>query len=86
MAAGVAAGIPTVVCSVVADEPFWGTRIQELELGAHERFATLNDDRLEAAVRRALRPQVVRRSQELGRVLRSDTGAAQRGAELIEAG
>ena len=86
VAAGVAAGIPTVVCSVVADEPFWGTRIQELELGAHERYATLTDDRLEAAVRRALEPRVVERSRELGRVLRSDTGAAVRGADLIEAG
>ena len=86
VAAGVAAGIPTVVCSVVADNPFWGARIQELGLGAHERFATLTDDRLETAVRRALLPRPIERSRELGRVLRSDTEAARRGADLIEAG
>lgn len=54
VAAGVAAGIPTFVCSLVADNPFWGARVEQLGIGVHERFADLDQDRLEAGLRRAL--------------------------------
>lgn len=57
LAASVAAGIPTFVCSLVADNPFWGARIEQLGIGVHERFADLDQHRLEAGLRRALHPR-----------------------------
>ena len=56
VAASVAAGIPTFVCSLVADNPFWGARVEQLGIGVHERFADLNQDRLEAGLRRHCTP------------------------------
>jgi sterol 3beta-glucosyltransferase len=84
VAASVAAGIPTFVCSVVADNPFWGARVQQLGIGVHERFADLTQDKLEAGLRRALRGPVIARSREVGATLRADTGAARRAADLID--
>ena len=41
-AASVGAGIPTVVCSVFADQPFWGARVEDAGVGAHLRFRDLD--------------------------------------------
>jgi sterol 3beta-glucosyltransferase len=84
VAASVAAGIPTFVCSLVADNPFWGARVEQLGIGVHERFAGLDQDRLEAGLRRALRPAVITRSRVMGDRMRADSGAAGRAADLIE--
>jgi len=50
----------------------------------HERFADLDQDRLEAGLRRALHPEVITRSQAIGDTVRADTGAAGRAVDLIE--
>ncbi len=84
VAASVAAGIPTFVCSLVADNPFWGARLEQLGIGVHERFADLNLDRLEAGLRRALQVEVITRSRVIGDTLKADTGAADRAADLVE--
>jgi UDP:flavonoid glycosyltransferase YjiC (YdhE family) len=84
IAASVAAGIPTFVCSLVADNPFWGARVEELGIGVHERFADLDQDRLGTGLRRALHPDVITRSRAIGDTVRADTGAACRAADLIE--
>ena len=84
VAASVAAGIPTVVCSVAGDNSFWGTRVQRLGIGTHERFAGLTTDKLAAGMRRALRESVIARSRDMGAVLRADTGAVRRAADLVD--
>ena len=84
VAASVAARIPTFVCSLVADNPFWGARVEELGIGVHERFADLNHDRLETGLRRALHQEVITRSRTIGDTVRADVGAAGRAADLIE--
>jgi len=84
VAASVTAGIPSFVCSLVADNPFWGARVEPLGIGVHERFADLDQDRLEAGLRRALHAEVITRSRAIGDTLRADTGAAGHAADLIE--
>ena len=84
-AAAVAAGVPSVVCSVFADQPFWGTRLERLGAGAHLRFAALDEPSLIAALRRALAPAVVTRAADLGRQLRAEPTAAVLAADLVEA-
>jgi UDP:flavonoid glycosyltransferase YjiC (YdhE family) len=84
IAASVSAGIPTFVCSLVADNPFWGARVEEVGVGVHERFVDLDQDRLETGLRRALHPDVIARSRVIGDRIRADTGAAGRAADLVE--
>ncbi|MET0966884.1 MAG: glycosyltransferase [Nakamurella sp.] len=84
VAAGVAAGIPTFVCSLVADNPFWGARIEQLGLGVHERFAALDEKTLAAGLSRAFQSQVGARAQEVGAAVRAETGATERAADLVE--
>ena len=84
-AASVGAGIPTVVCSVFADQPFWGKRVEEAGAGAHLRFRELDRGRLEAAVRAALDPAVRRRAAELAGRLTSPEEAVRAAADAVEA-
>ncbi|QBR92100.1 glycosyltransferase [Nocardioides euryhalodurans] len=83
--ASLAAGVPTVVCSVFADQPFWGARLEELGLGATLRFADLDADRLEGALRRALDPAVAGRAAAVGGELRARPSATSRAVDIIEA-
>jgi len=85
LATSLGAGIPTVVCSVFADQPFWGQRVVDQGVGAHLRFAKLSRTTLERALREALVPQVRDRARVLGGALQSGQSAAVRAADAIEA-
>ena len=84
-ATSLGAGVPTVVCSVFADQPFWGARVERLGLGAHLRFADLDAAALEAGLRTALDDTVRRRVTEVATRLRGPREAAVRAADEIEA-
>jgi len=84
VASSVAAGIPTLVCSVFADNGFWGTRVQDLGVGAHLPFSRITPQTLASKMRQTLLDPVVARSQEVGRALSADKGGAARAADLIE--
>lgn len=75
IAASAAAGIPMFVCSLVAHNPFWGARVEQLGIGVHERFAGLTQNRFETGLRRALHTDVITRSRAVGDQIRADTGA-----------
>jgi sterol 3beta-glucosyltransferase len=84
-AASAAAGLPTVVCSLFADQPFWGKQLQRLGTGAHVRFATLDSSKLERALRYILTPAVTGRARDLADAMRRERNAATCAAEHIEA-
>jgi sterol 3beta-glucosyltransferase len=68
-----AAGTPTLVCSVLADQPFWGRRCRELGVGDTFAFKRLNQRRLIAGIERVLTPHVRRAAQTLAeRMARED--------------
>lgn len=76
VAASLEAGVPTLVCSVFADQPFWGERVVRLGVGAHVPFAKLNRRTLTAGLRAALQDDVRRRAVALGQRLRAEDGTA----------
>jgi UDP:flavonoid glycosyltransferase YjiC (YdhE family) len=84
VAASVAAGIPTLVCSVFADNGFWGTRVQDLGVGEHLPFSRITPQTLATKMGQTLSDPAVARSQEVGRALSADKGGAARAADLIE--
>lgn len=45
------AGIPTLICSIFADNPLWGERITKLGVGKHIRYKHLNKAKLIEAIK-----------------------------------
>jgi UDP:flavonoid glycosyltransferase YjiC (YdhE family) len=82
--ASVSAGVPTLICSVFADQPFWGRRLQKLGVGGHLPFAEMSQSRLEDGLRPLLHPAVAARAAELAAAVHGEPDAAERGADLVE--
>lgn len=83
-AASLSAGLATLVCSVFADQPFWGARLEDLGVGAHRRFAALEPRTLESGLREALDPTAAMRARDLAKALAAEDGAVLRAADLVE--
>jgi UDP:flavonoid glycosyltransferase YjiC (YdhE family) len=84
LAASLEAGLPTVVCSVFADQPFWGARLVDAGVGAHLRFKDLDRVGLAKALRTVLSPEVRDAAAEPGPRLRSGQDAAGDAADRVE--
>jgi sterol 3beta-glucosyltransferase len=82
-AASLEAGIPTVICSFFADQPFWGTRVERLGIGAHLPRAKMTKQSLRNAVRMALTEDMRSRAREIGAKLRAEDGNARAVEALI---
>ncbi|MBA2682007.1 MAG: glycosyltransferase family 1 protein [Ktedonobacteraceae bacterium] len=78
-AAGLAAGVPSIITPFFADQPFWGQRAYELGVGPKpipQRH--LNADNLTQALDRALSDREMRkRAAALGERIRAENGIAQ---------
>ncbi len=81
--ASLLAGLPTLICSVFADQPFWGSRVEKLGVGATIPFRKLTAARLEAGLRRLLDEGVQARARALGAALREERGVHEVADALI---
>lgn len=72
--ASLRAGPPTLICSVFADQPFWGYRVAKLGVGATFPFQKLDEARLLEALKYLRRDDVRERAQRLGVALRQERG------------
>lgn len=77
-AAGLRAGVPSVIVPFMADQPFWGRRVAELGVGpAPIARRHLTAARLAEAVETAVRdPRIRQRAALFGRRIRKEDGAA----------
>ncbi|MFC4909022.1 glycosyltransferase [Actinomadura gamaensis] len=77
-AAGLRAGVPSVVTPFFGDQPYWGERVAALGAGpAPVPFRTLTVPRLASAIRRATGDDAIRtRAADLGERLRAEDGVA----------
>lgn len=83
-AAGVRAGLPTMVCSSFFDQPFWGAQLQRLGIGVHVRFAELTEEVLRAGMARLRQPELRERAARYGRMLRAEPPGTPTAADRIE--
>lgn len=81
-AAALRAGVPSVICSVQADQPYWGRQLEKLGLGVALPFAWVTGERLERALRRAAEPEMVLRAAAYGMRFRDD--GVERAAAVVE--
>ena len=84
-AAGLRAGRPTLVCPFLADQPFWGRRIQALGVGPRPvPIRRLTTERLAGALRQLDGDSVMRRrAASLGERIGDEDGVA-RALEVVE--
>ena len=68
------AGLPALICSVFADQPFWGHRVAKLGVGATFPFQKLGEGRLAEGLRHLRRDDVRERARRLGSALSQERG------------
>lgn len=84
-AAGLRAGVPTVVCPFFGDQPYWGERVAALGAGPGPLpFRAMTVPRLASKIRRAVGdPGMADRAGELGARIRDEDGVG-RAREIID--
>ncbi|MEE3849147.1 nucleotide disphospho-sugar-binding domain-containing protein [Gordonia sp. LSe1-13] len=83
-AATLRAGLPTFVCPITADQPFWGHRVQTLGLGCSVRLSALTRDALTAGLRTLMSAPVRAAARTVAeRMVESDKAVAV-AADIIE--
>ncbi|GAB7051035.1 glycosyltransferase [Catenuloplanes indicus JCM 9534] len=83
-AAALRAGLPSLVCAVLGDQPFWGERVRALGAGDWLRFADLDARRLRDGVGRLLVPDVRESASRLAARLAAEGDGGDRAADLVE--
>ena len=58
-AAGMRAGVPTLILWVSADQPIWAAQVKRLKVGSARRFSATTQESLVAELRSILAPQCV---------------------------
>jgi sterol 3beta-glucosyltransferase len=74
IAASIGAGLPTLVCSVFADQRFWGLRCRKLGTGDTFPFAKLDPGRLTRGLESVLDPEVANRARRAARRIAEEDG------------
>jgi len=84
-AAGLRAGVPSIIVPFFADQPFWGQRVMDLGVGpAPIPRKELTAERLAQAIQMAVTDQPLReRAADLGTRIRAEDGIA-RAVELVK--
>ncbi|WP_239470664.1 glycosyltransferase [Archangium violaceum] len=76
------AGVPQVLVPMFSDQPYWGSRVRALGLGASVPRAELSVDSVASALRVALEPRVANRAAALAGDVKGDGAAV--AARLLE--
>ncbi|OBJ09256.1 glycosyltransferase [Mycobacterium sp. 1465703.0] len=64
-AAGLRAGVPTLILPTFGDQTLWGTQVKRLGVGFARRFSSATQESLVADLRRILAPECVARAREI---------------------
>lgn len=84
-AAGLRAGVPTLVLSMDLVQTIWGAQITRLKVGAARRFANTNRESLVADLRQILAPECVTRAREFATRMSKPDASVASAADLLEA-
>jgi sterol 3beta-glucosyltransferase len=67
-------GTPSIICSTYADQPFWGERITDLNIGRHIPFPALTKANLMQAIQELNDNSVRSRATEIGKSIKAEKG------------
>jgi UDP:flavonoid glycosyltransferase YjiC (YdhE family) len=82
-AAGLRAGVPTLIISTWLDQTLWGTAVKRLKVGTAQRFST-TEESLVAELRTILAPQYVTRAREIATRMTKPAESVATAADLLE--
>jgi len=83
-AAGLRAGIPSLILWTAGDQPMWGSRVKQLKVGTSRRFSSATPETLIADLRTILAPEYTTRARELATRMSKPTESAGRAVDLLE--
>ncbi len=83
-AAGLRAGIPTLILWTDLDQTLWGARVKRLKVGTARRFSSTTQKSLVADLRTILAPQYVTRAREIATRMTKPADSVAAAADLVE--
>ncbi|MGO9507622.1 MAG: glycosyltransferase [Mycobacterium sp.] len=83
-AAGLRAGMPTLILWDVADQPIWAGAVERQKVGSAKRFANISRRSLLKELRAILAPEVVARAREISTRMTNPAAAVAAAADLLE--
>jgi sterol 3beta-glucosyltransferase len=67
-------GVPTIICSIFADNPLWGERLERLNIGKHIRFKDIDKNKIIKAIRHLQNDKIRSRAMQIGGKVRAENG------------
>jgi UDP:flavonoid glycosyltransferase YjiC (YdhE family) len=83
-AAGMRAGIPTLILWVASDQPIWAAQVKQLKVGSARRFSATTTKSLVADLRRILAPPYVNQAREIAIRMTKPATSVTTTADLLE--
>lgn len=83
-AAGLRAGVPTVILSTDLDQTLWGRRVKRLKVGTARRFSGTTEKTLVADLRTVLAPDYAARAREIACRMTKAADSVMVTADLVE--
>jgi UDP:flavonoid glycosyltransferase YjiC (YdhE family) len=83
-AAGLRAGVPTLILWTAGDQPFWGTQLKRLKVGTSRGFMSSTCESLVADLSQVLAPKYAVRARALSTRMTARAESVSRAADLVE--
>jgi UDP:flavonoid glycosyltransferase YjiC (YdhE family) len=83
-AAGLRAGVPSLILWTVWDQPMWAAAVEQMKVGAGRAFSDSTLDSLVADLRTVLTPHCAARAREVAAQMSKPAESVARSAELLE--
>jgi UDP:flavonoid glycosyltransferase YjiC (YdhE family) len=83
-AAGLRAGVPTLILWMLGDQPFWAAVVKRLNVGTARRFSSITRESLVADLRSILAPNYVARAREIGTRTTKPAASVAAAADRVE--
>jgi UDP:flavonoid glycosyltransferase YjiC (YdhE family) len=83
-AAGMRAGIPTLILWIGAEQPIWAAQVKRLKVGSARRFSATTQKSLVTDLRSVLAPQYVGRAREIATRMTKPAESVTTAADLLE--
>ncbi len=83
-AAGLRAGVPTLILSTDLDQTLWGSRVKRLKVGTARRFSGTTEKSLVADLQTILAPEYAARAREVARHMTKPADSVMAAADMVE--